>query len=54
MVQKDPNRNEWKMPLERRFWFFLEGDMEAAWTEESGPVHFGSCLEQCSSCKGHL
>lgn len=28
--------------------------MEAAWTEESGPVHLGSCLEQCSSCNGHL
>lgn len=33
---------------------FFEGDMEAAWTEESGPVHLGSCLEQCSSCNGHL
>lgn len=32
----------------------FEGDMEAAWTEESGPVHLGSCLEQCSSCNGHL
>jgi len=52
MVRKDQNRNEWKMPLE--LFGFFEGDMEAAWTEESGPVHLGSCLEQCSSCNGHL